>query len=210
SWRFNVPTDMRPAPTVITHTVFDRSLFRAGETVSMKHFARVQTRDGLASPDPDQLPDKLVIMHQGSGQSHEEELTWEKTPSGGLSARSEFRLTRSAKLGDYSVTLQKGDGYATPDGRFRVEEFKLPVLAGSLKIGQGDGGSQLVAPTALTADLQIGYVSGGPAAKLPVSLSALRRDKFLSYGDYDDYSFEPPSDAEGEASDSPTDADQRL
>ncbi|MDX3895796.1 alpha-2-macroglobulin family protein [Pusillimonas sp.] len=210
SWRFNVPTDMRPAPTVVTHTVFDRSLFRAGETVSMKHFARMQTRDGLALPDPDQLPDKLVIMHQGSGQSHEEKLTWEKTPSGGLSARSEFQLTRSAKLGDYSVTLQKGDDYAMPDGRFRVEEFKLPVLAGSLKISRGDGASRLVAPTVLNADLQIGYVSGGPAAKLPVSLSALRRDKYLSYGDYDDYSFAPPSDAEGETSDSPEDADQRL
>src|SRR5690606_7316816 len=149
---FNVPTDTQPAPTVVTHTVFDRSLFRAGETVSMKHFARVQTRDGLALPEPDQLPDKLVIVHQGSGQSHEEALNWEKTPSGGLSARSEFRLTRSAKLGEYSVTLQKADDYAAPDGRFRVEEFKLPVLAGQLKISQGDGGFPLVAPTALNVD----------------------------------------------------------
>src|SRR5690606_38044299 len=145
------------------------------------HFARVQTRDGLALPEPDQLPDRLVIVHQGSGQSHEEALNWEKTPSGGLSARSEFRLTRSARLGEYSVTLQKGDDYATPDGQFRVEEFKLPVLAGQLKISQGDGGFPLVAPTALNADLQIGYVSGGPAARLPVSLSAVKRDKYLSF-----------------------------
>src|SRR5690606_13586073 len=47
SWRFNVPVDTRPTPTMATHTVLDRTLLRAGETVSMKHFARIQTRDGL-------------------------------------------------------------------------------------------------------------------------------------------------------------------
>ncbi|WP_026067694.1 alpha-2-macroglobulin family protein [Pusillimonas noertemannii] len=210
SWRFNVPTDMRPEPTVVTHTVFDRSLFRAGETVSMKHFARVQTRDGLALPDPDQLPNKLVIIHQGSGQSHEQELKWETTPSGGLSAHSEFQLTRSAKLGDYSVTLQRDDDYAMPDGRFRVEEFKLPILAGSLKISQSEAGPMLVAPAQLNADLQISFVSGGPAARLPINLSAVLRDRQLSYDDYDDYSFAPPSGTQDESSEDGEAVDQRL
>ncbi|MBZ4280858.1 hypothetical protein LAM20_23175, partial [Mycobacterium tuberculosis] len=35
SWRFNVPTDTDSARTVRAHTVFDRTLLRAGETVSM-------------------------------------------------------------------------------------------------------------------------------------------------------------------------------
>src|SRR3546814_2446903 len=74
-------------------------------------------------------------------------------------------------------------------GIFRVEEFKLPVMAGSLKVGAIDSKGALVAPSALNADVQIAYVSGGPAGQLPVSLSAVERDKSLRFMDYDDYSF---------------------
>ena len=192
-WRFNVPTDMAPEPTVATHTVFDRSLFRAGETVYMKHFARVQTRNGLTLPTADELPDTLLIVHQGSGQIYERELVWEQTPSGGLSAYSEFDLSRSAALGEYSVTLQKDGSYAAPDGGFRVEEFKLPVLAGSLKISQDGVQGPVVAPSLLNADIQISYVSGGPASDLPVTLSAVVQDRYPNYRDYADYSFVPPT-----------------
>jgi len=210
-WRFNVPTDTRPQPTVVTHTAFDRTLFRAGETVSMKHFVRAQTRDGLVLPLSDQLPDTLLIEHQGSGQSHEQRLAWEQTPSGGLSAQSHFELGRSARLGDYTVTLQRKNDYAMPDGSFRVEEFKLPVLEGSLKISpQGEGGAMLIAPKALNADVQVSYFSGGPAARLPVSLSAMVRDTPLHYGGYEDYSFDPPSDAAHDSGQWQQDSAQRL
>ncbi|HUH88354.1 MAG TPA: MG2 domain-containing protein, partial [Pusillimonas sp.] len=210
-WRFNVPTDTQPEPTVVTHTVFDRSLFRAGETVSMKHFARVQTRDGLALPASDEVPGKLIIVHQGSGQRHEQDLDWESTPSGGLSARSEFALSRSARLGEYFVTLQGEDHYSQPDGSFRVEEFKLPVLEGSLKISQlANDELELVGPLALNADIQIAYLSGGPAADLPVQLSAVLRDKYLRYNDYEDYSFNPPSSADQAQNEGQEQAAQRL
>ncbi len=43
SWRFNVPTDTSIEQTVRAHTIFDRTLLRAGETVSMKHLIRVET-----------------------------------------------------------------------------------------------------------------------------------------------------------------------
>ena len=46
-WRFNVPTGRGAEPDLRASTVFDRTLFRAGETVSMKHFVRVET---LARP----------------------------------------------------------------------------------------------------------------------------------------------------------------
>ncbi|WP_397473043.1 alpha-2-macroglobulin family protein [Pusillimonas sp.] len=209
SWRFNVPTDMSPEPTVATHTVFDRSLFRAGETVFMKHFARIQTRDGLALPSSDELPDSLFIIHQASGQSYEQDLIWEQTPSGGLSAYSEFELSRSAKLGEYTVTLQKDGAYAAPDGDFRVEEFKLPVLAGSLKITQDDARGPVVSPSELNADIQVSYVSGGPAAGLPIALSAVIRDSYPRYRDYDSYSFDPPT-AEGISGGDSEEPDQRL
>src|SRR5690606_27700443 len=97
--------------------------------------------------------------------------------------------------------------YSPPSGRFRVEEFKLPVLAGSLKISSGEERGALVAPTMLNADIQISYVSGGAAAGLPVSLSGVIRDKFLDYPDYEDFSFSAPQEAGGEAEER---SDQRL
>ena len=47
SWRFNVPIASGAEPDVRAATVFDRTLLRAGETVSMKHFVRLETNAGL-------------------------------------------------------------------------------------------------------------------------------------------------------------------
>jgi hypothetical protein len=48
SYRFNLPTEFNTSASVKAHTVLDRSLFRAGETVSMKHLIRAETMHGLA------------------------------------------------------------------------------------------------------------------------------------------------------------------
>lgn len=57
-----------PAPDVRAATVFDRTLFRAGETVSMKHFVRTETSAGLANLPADALPARMRIVHEGTGQ----------------------------------------------------------------------------------------------------------------------------------------------
>ncbi|TAL77106.1 MAG: alpha-2-macroglobulin [Burkholderiaceae bacterium] len=199
SWRFNVPTDTEPTPSLISHTVFDRTLLRAGETVSMKHYIRSQTRDGLALPDDAGLPRTLVIEHQGSGERVEQPLTWRKTASGGLDAVSQFKVPKTAKLGVYTVTLKGKKGYTPPDGQFQIEQFKLPVLSGSLKISAAQDSAWLVAPESLNADVQISYVSGGSAARLPISLSGVARDKWVSFDGYDDYSFNAPDPEDGDS-----------
>lgn len=215
SWRFNVPVDTRPTPTMATHTVLDRTLLRAGETVSMKHFARIQTRDGLALPDDiSELPGKLLIEHQGSDQRYEQALAWKKTPSGGLAAASRFDIPKTARLGMYSVTLADDQGNWYGSGQFRVEEFKLPLLSGTLKIGSEAGGGPLLAPASLDADVQIAYVSGGPAGHLPVHLSGVLRERWVRFADYEDYSFDPPDprgdEASGEEADNGEHAQQTL
>ncbi|WP_245801120.1 alpha-2-macroglobulin family protein [Pollutimonas bauzanensis] len=201
-WRFNVPTDTSPKPTLVAHTVFDRTLLRAGETVSMKHFVRIQTRDGLAVPaDTDDLPSKLVIEHQGSGQQYEQPLSWRKTASGGLFAVSSLAIPPTAELGVYAARLTDADNHWYGSSEFRVEEFKLPVLTGQLKISDGAGSDVVVAPQALSADVQISYVSGGPAGRLPLRVSGVLRDRWVSFPDYEDYSFSPPEERDGGADD---------
>ncbi|OWT53417.1 alpha-2-macroglobulin family protein [Candidimonas nitroreducens] len=197
SWRFNVPTNTSPNPTVVAHTMFDRTLLRVGETVSMKHFMRVLTRGGMKVPDDADLPNTLFIRHMGSGQEYHQSLHWVHTPSGGVYAQSSFAIPPAAKQGEYGVSLafsgkSRGQSRRWFSGSFRVESFKLPVLTGSLKISDEKGGTTLVAPSSLSADVQLAYVSGGPAGQLPVSLSGVARYRSVHFSDYSDYSFYPP------------------
>jgi alpha-2-macroglobulin len=225
SWRFNVPTDTSPEPTVRAHTVFDRPLFRAGETVSMKHFIRAETMHGLAFPA--QYPTRVTIRHVGSGQTYHLPLTW----SADHTAISTFRIPAEARLGEYDVSLDDGDASAQDSGSgdqsgenggdssgddsdsavhmnydsgsFRVEAFRLPVFKGTIAV-RNEKTSPLVAVKEAPVSLQIDYVSGGAASNLPVQVSALVKDMTPAFADdFSDYSFAPwvPSPAGDEAAD---------
>ncbi|VTU27565.1 hypothetical protein SRS16CHR_04087 [Variovorax sp. SRS16] len=198
-WRFNVPTSLQPEPDRIAHTIFDRTLLRAGETVSMKHLIRTQTRTGFGLPDT--LPETLVITHVGSGQQYTQPIKWRKTATGGESGENTFAIPPAAKLGVYQVELRNGKNGADADagedgqrsyatGEFRVEEFRLPVLEG--RITPSDK-KPLVAATTLPTDVQVNYVAGGGAANLPVRVSAMVRGKSLAFADFDAFSFSPPT-----------------
>jgi len=197
SWRFNVPTDTSATPTLRAHTIFDRTLLRAGETVSMKHLIRTETAQGFGLPGANQpLPGKMVIRHVGSDQTYELPLQWRGTASGGRSAESRFQIPPDARLGSYEVELvaRRGEGEQAQEdsiasGSFRVEAFRLPVLAGTLKAGIA---APVVAPAELPVNVEVHYVAGGAASGLPVRVSALLRDTVVSFPDYDDYSFAPP------------------
>ena len=195
-WRFNVPTSDDAQPDARAHTVFDRTLLRAGETVSMKHLLRTETGAGFGLPKAS--PVKLVITHIGSGQEYTQPLQWRNTATGGRSAESSFAIPRAAKLGVYQVTLQEADtvrneeeisGRSYESGQFRVEEFRLPVLQG--RVGP-ESKEPLVATTSVPVQVQVNYVAGGPATSLPVRVSALTREKWLRFADYDDFSFNAP------------------
>ena len=198
-WRFNVPTSSDAQPGERAHTVFDRTLVRAGETVSMKHLLRTETAKGFGLPA--QLPGTLVVTHVGSGQQFEQPLVWRKTATGGRSAHSQFAVPPAAKLGVYEVELKGTDGEAGggggrsfASGQFRVEEFRLPVLAGRIELGNAAGaGAPLVSVRSAAANVNVHYVAGGAAAQLPVRVSALVRSKALSFGAaYDGFSFSAP------------------
>ncbi|MBY4599148.1 alpha-2-macroglobulin [bacterium BD-1] len=194
-WRFNVPTTRDAQPDLRAHTVLDRPLLRAGETVSMKHFLRTETSAGFGLPD--RQPDTLVITHVGSGQEYTQPLAWRDTRTGGRSAESEFAIPKMAKLGVYQVALRQSAHPKKPDdysrsfdtGQFRVEEFRLPVLQGRLTSATQE---PLIGAIRVPVNVQVSYVSGGGAGNLPVRVSALTRAKELSYSDYDDFRFDSP------------------
>jgi hypothetical protein len=187
-WRFNVPTSHDARPDERAHTIFDRTLLRAGETVSMKHILRTETSKGFGLTDTP--PVTQVLTHMGSGQQYTQPLAWRKTATGGQSAESTFAIPPAAKLGVYQVELRDADRERSlTTGQFRVEEFRLPVLEGRVTPAEKKA---MVNVKSVPVDVQINYVAGGGAVNLPVRVSALVRGKNLSYSDFEAFSFSPP------------------
>ncbi len=207
SYRFNLPTDHQRVATVRTHTVFDRSLLRAGETLSMKHMIRAESMQGFAFVKEAQLPTRMRIVHQGSGQEFQQKLNWRERRA----AENVFPIPKEAKLGVYNVYLDKGDNNAAQSesaeegepyygggdlsGTFRVEEIRLPLLQGKIV----PPSTPLIAPKELPLNLQLSYLNGGGASGAQVSITSLLRRRLLSYQGYEDFSFSPlPENQEGD------------
>ncbi len=187
-WRFNLPTSQEARPDERAHTIFDRTLLRVGETVSMKHLLRSETAQGFGLTQAQ--PATVQITHIGSGQRYSQPLVWRKTATGGLSAESSFAIPPAAKLGNYEVRLQGSDNNRSFNtGEFRVEEFRLPVLEGNIAPTDKKA---LVNLKALPLSVQVNYVAGGGASSLPVRVSAMVRSKYIHFSDFDAFSFSPP------------------
>jgi uncharacterized protein YfaS (alpha-2-macroglobulin family) len=213
-WRFNVPVSAEAQPDTGAHTVFDRTLVRAGETVSMKHFVRRQSARGLAMLPGEQLPERVRLVHEGSGEETVLPLQW---PADGRSAVSTWKVPAGSRLGVWRVVLERtlppAPAPATPagrdaagrpatgaaaqrpetlswiSGRFRVEEFRVPLVEARLSTAKGT----LVAPRELPLDVQLNHLGGGGVAGAPLKATALLRPRSLGFAGYEDFRFEPPA-----------------
>jgi hypothetical protein len=171
SWRFHVRgSDRDEAEQTRFHTVFDRTLLRAGQPVSMQHHARAEMLQGMRLLKDGELPDEVRIEHEGTGQAFKFPLVWR----GRRHAETTFKIPEDAKLGVYNVSLHTAKGYSghVQTGSFRVEEFRLPVMTGRI-IGPK---AALVSPKDVPIGLQINYGNGGGASGLPVRVSAQLSD----------------------------------
>ncbi|MED5620768.1 MG2 domain-containing protein [Ideonella sp. BN130291] len=201
SWRFHLSAnggryadddEEAPGQAQRWHTVFDRTLLRAGQTVSMKHLARTEQLVGLSLSKRDTLPTQLRIEHEGSGQKFEFPLQWRQ----GRMAENTFEVPKDAKLGVYTVSLVgPGTQRASITGSFRVEEFRLPVMTGRIVPPK----EALVQPASVPLNLQVNYGNGGGAAGLAVRVSAQLRPADAAAGAraqrWPGFSFTPPRKA---------------
>ena len=173
--------------TALAHSVLDRTLLRAGETVSMKHFLRTHTGTGIALYAPP--PDTVVLRHQGSGQEVSLPLRWDNRGS----AETRWEIPKDARLGTYAISLTYGKPAGNPAGRenpnalasgsFRVEQFRVPALRA---IVQGPK-EPLVNAVQATLDLFVSYLSGGAAADLPVKLRSQIQPKAVVFPGHPEY-----------------------
>ncbi len=210
-WRFNLPTAMgSDSPRLRLHSVLDRTLLRAGETVSMKHLVRAHSSQGLRDAEKAELPQRMKIVHIGSGDETEQALVFD---AAGRAALSSWAIPAKAKLGLYDVMLGGGraagsgvnDASATApftrSGGLRVEEFRLPLIDAR----QSAPKAVQIAPASLAMALQLTHLSGGGVARAPLRTSVLLRDREPAFAGYEGFSFRPPR-APGQRGDEQDDA----
>ena len=213
-WRFRLPPESYAGP-VTAHTIFDRPLFRAGDTAHMKHLLRLQTMRGFASVPEKQRPTVVSIRHLGSDQKYEMPIKWD---AAGI-AETTWRIPKEAKLGSYQVVMVRpavpraltgpsrpglppaGPSQPQPDpdddvgggrarewisGGFRVEEFRIPLMKGILQLPA----DPQVAVSELPVHLSVQYLAGGGAGSLPVTLRAQIRPRYLPpFEEFPDFTF---------------------
>ncbi|HVY24208.1 MAG TPA: MG2 domain-containing protein [Steroidobacteraceae bacterium] len=160
----------------IVHTVLDRSLFSAGETVSMKHFLRKHYLQGIAVMDGASGTHQMIIRHNGSGTEYKQDV---QIGADGI-GESRWTIPKEAKLGDYTVNI---DNRIT--AQFKVEQFRLPSMHASVS----GSAIPLVQPKQVSVDLHVAYLSGGGASGLSVKLRTALEPGVQTFSDYPDYQF---------------------
>ena len=201
-WRFNLPEASYQGP-VSAHTIFDRTLLRAGETIHMKHIGRRRTMSGFSMMEDSELPKAVLIQHRGSDQRYEFPLTWDSKDV----AETTWKIPPDARLGYYEVTLLKkatekpqshadaggtqgeSEGYFDADGwmsgSFRVEEFRVPLMKAVIQPVQ----NILINASEADVDLSVAYLSGGGASNAPVKVRSLLQPKSIYLEDYEEFVF---------------------
>jgi len=187
-WRFQVPTEWNPSPE-IAHTIFDRELFRPGETVHMKHLLRKRTLAGFSLVASGEVGNTAEIVHEGSDQTYKLPLQW----SADGSAESTWNIPKDAKLGVYRISLQRASSPqrreqpdAISSGSFRVEEYRVPLMKAVVRPPAED----LVAPSSVPVDLTVTYLAGGGAGQLPVKFRYLLEPRYVpAPSAFDGFSF---------------------
>ena len=163
----------------IAHAVMDRTLLRAGETVHMKLIVRRKVSSGFDKPNID-LPESIMIRNQGSDDQYEVNVVWDDNATTTL----DWTVPPDAKQGTYVVAFEKTPGLGVA-GTFQVESFRVPTMKAVLQ----PESKTLVNAKQASIGIQINYLAGGGASFLPVKLRGQIEQKFVSFPDYEDFTF---------------------
>ncbi|MEO5349014.1 MAG: MG2 domain-containing protein [Magnetococcus sp. YQC-3] len=195
---FNLPYQERTAAAALFSTVLDRSLLQAGDTLSMKHFARMGVEAGLTRPAKEWLPEKGFIRHTGSGQSYPLPLQWDQARVG----ENSWSIPKEAKFGHYQVLFAIPNTSPVEEvvtGQFWVEAFRMPTLRALINPVQ----PEQIAPTQMAYDLQLSHLSGGSVGAVPVQLRGMLRQKTIQFDGYEEYELANGRAREAEESPAP-------
>ncbi|EMO25050.1 alpha-2-macroglobulin MG1 domain protein, partial [Leptospira interrogans serovar Bataviae str. HAI135] len=181
NWRFNLPSGDYGNENVIFHPILDRTLFRAGETASIKLVSRTKKSFGFEIPSQNEYPVFVKIVHSGSNKEYSISLKWDREGTSSF----QFKIPKEANLGAYQILLPSKDRGEFSIGEFRVEEFRVPLMKADIQTSGSN-----INPSKLGITGNVRYLSGGGAGKLPVLLrTRVTLDRGAYFSDYSDFSF---------------------
>lgn len=207
TWRYQLPEEPYGSRNRIAHTVLDRSLLRAGETVHMKHIIRKHGISGFSGVEDPEMPVSIVIQHQGSEQWVAFPLKWEKNGT----AETMWKIPENSKLGNYLTALffkpadQLSDmdigslssGYNGEEwiytGAFRVEEFRIPLMRAVIQPPK----EPLINAAGADIDISLRYLSGGGADHAKVKIRKAIQNRVIEFNAYEKFIFAADEVREG-------------
>lgn len=146
--------------TDIFHTVFDRSLMRGGDTVHMKHILRRPVAAGFRFAG--KLDGVLRLTHRGSDTQFDLPL---HVGADGI-GETAWTAPAGAPQGDYDLSIVSGDDTIFTNQSIRVDEYRLPTMRATVTGPK----AAAVRPKQLPLDLFVGYLSGGGASNMGVTV----------------------------------------
>ena len=189
SYRFNLGMDeeARYQTQGNLHTVFDRTLVRAGESIHMKHIARVPTGNGFRYLNGDETPKFVRITHAGSREDFYLPVQFDA----GGSTTTDWKIPKAAKLGVYEITFANSENEErkwneAAAGSFHVEEFKVPLMSAFLSGPK----ETLISPLKIPLHAGLVYLNGGSASQKQVTIRyQFESDAQVKFPDFNDFAF---------------------
>ncbi len=157
----NFRNPRQAAGTVVSHTILDRTLLKAGETLHLENHVREQIASGFGHMPPGR--GTLEIRFNFNEVVHKGDLQWNEHGA----AQATWRIPANAKLGRYVARVIHGTSGATYDAQFQVEEFRAPVFDAKLT---GTPVWRTASQQELPIDASLNYLAGGAAAGEKVSV----------------------------------------
>lgn len=179
-WQFGIDTGYS-GDRIKVHSVLDRSLFRAGETASFKHFLRENTATGIGLVRNMPKKSHIKITHIGSGQIMKFPVEFDAYGR----ADSQWKIPKDARLGQYQISIEHKAGSFGDSARFRVEEFKIPMMQAFLR----GPSAPVVGAEQLQVSAMVRYLAGGGASGQSVRLISNMKTDWRGFDAWPAYSF---------------------
>ncbi len=165
--------------TEIIHSIFDRSLLRAGDTVNMKHIVRRPVATGFDFTGT--MKGQLILSHSGSDIEFSLPVSIDQNGIG----ETQWTAPQSAPMGDYNLRWEFGDKSIWSDQSLRVDEYRLPTMRAEISGPKFDP----VRPASVPVTLFAGYLSGGGAANMPVAVRTDFTERYYSPEGFENWTF---------------------
>lgn len=163
------------------HVLDDRKLYKPGETVHIKGWARVNQY----GPEGDLVRSPMKSLNYNVYDSQGNEIAKGQAPVGGVGGFNfHFTLPKTVNLGHTRVVLQADSGGSTSHS-FQVEEFRRPEFEVSAEASPSS--SQIGSSSVLTATAS--YFSGGPLNNAKVDWSVSSTPTSYSPPGWEGYTF---------------------